>query len=187
MLTMQLPDQVPRIDLVRPIPKASSRQIQGQGLLPQGKFKDTGSDLLVAFITRCPWLSTIIIILRVIIITSPSLLSSPLYHTIAILRAVQAGRPAPRGHGLGSLRLSQARMTGDSEGRGLYTDDLRGGSKARPAGLKSWTAHNTFGLGPSGDPNRVRPSSFGVRSGRPSLHGSSCAEGGQTRNTVAPV
>ena len=35
---------------------------------------------------------TIIIILRVIIITSPSLLSSPTYHTVAILRAQRSGR-----------------------------------------------------------------------------------------------
>ena len=78
-------------------------------------------------------------------------------------------------------------LTTTGPGGRLYTDDLWGGSAARGAGLKSWTAHNAFGLGPSGDPDRVRPSSFGSRSGASFLHGSSCAEGGQARNTVAPV
>ena len=53
---MQLPDQVPRISLIRP---SNLGTAQANLELPQGKFKDTGFDLLVIFIKRCTDLSII--------------------------------------------------------------------------------------------------------------------------------
>ena len=54
---MQLPDQVPRISLIRPSSLGTAQANLEN--LPQGKFKDTGFDLLVIFIKRCTDLSII--------------------------------------------------------------------------------------------------------------------------------